>query len=61
MILSTHVIPEAERLCDSLGIIVGGRLLAQGTREEILAEHRAESIEEVFFSLYREDGQGGAA
>ena len=60
VVLSTHVIQEAERLCDRIGIIVGGTLLAQGSREEILATHRASSVEEVFFSLYREEAQGGA-
>jgi sodium transport system ATP-binding protein len=59
VIVSTHVIQEAERLCDSLGILVAGRLLAQGPKEQILAQHRARSIEEVFFSLYREEGRGG--
>jgi len=61
VVLSTHVIQEAERLCDTLGILVGGSLLAQGPREQLLSEHHASSIEEVFFSLYREDGRGGAA
>ena len=61
VILSTHVIQEAERLCDSLGILVAGQLLEQGSRDEILARHKAASVEEVFFSLYREEGKGGAA
>ena len=60
VILSTHVIQEAERLCDNLGILVGGSILTQGPREKVLAEHHASSIEEVFFLLYREDGRGGA-
>jgi sodium transport system ATP-binding protein len=60
VVLSTHVIPEAERLCDTLGILVGGRLLAHGSREEILREHGAATIEDVFFALYHEDTKGAA-
>jgi sodium transport system ATP-binding protein len=61
VILSTHVIQEAERLCDTLGILVAGQLLAQGSRGEILSRHQAGSVEEVFFSLFREERQGGVA
>ena len=57
VLLSTHVIQEAERLCDSLGILVAGQILEQGTRAEILSRHGASSIEEVFFALYRENGR----
>ena len=32
---STHVLEVAERLCDRLAIIHGGRLIASGTLEEL--------------------------
>jgi sodium transport system ATP-binding protein len=60
VVLSTHVVQEAERLCDSLGILVAGQILAQGTREQIISQHGASSIEDVFFALYRENGKEGA-
>jgi len=37
VIYSTHVMSEVEKLCDRVGIIHGGRLLAEGTLDEISA------------------------
>jgi ABC-2 type transport system ATP-binding protein len=37
VILSTHYMEEAERLSDRIGIIAGGRLIAFGTLDELLA------------------------
>jgi len=42
VLLSTHYLDEAERLCDRVGIIDGGRIIREGT----LAELRA-SVEDV--------------
>lgn len=52
VVLSTHVLHEAERLCDDVGILVDGRLLAVGTVDEVREKHEANSLEEVFFTLY---------
>jgi len=35
VIFSTHVMSEVEKLCDSIGIIHGGRLLAGGTLADL--------------------------
>ena len=32
VIYSTHIMSEVEKLCDQVGIIHGGRLVAEGTR-----------------------------
>jgi ABC-2 type transport system ATP-binding protein len=37
VIYTTHYMEEAERLCDRVGIIDGGRLVAEGTRRELVA------------------------
>jgi ABC-2 type transport system ATP-binding protein len=37
ILYTTHYMEEAERLCDRIGIIDGGRILAEGTREELVA------------------------
>lgn len=36
-LLTTHYMEEAERLCDRIGIIDDGRLIAEGTRAELVA------------------------
>src|SRR4051794_25395387 len=47
IILTTHVMDEAEK-CDRLGMIRDGRLIAVGTRKELLQETNSSSIEEAF-------------
>ena len=45
---STHVLEVAEKLCDKVGIIKGGRLIRSGTMEEVKGD---DSLEEVFLEL----------
>ena len=47
ILLSTHYMDEAERLCDRLLIIVGGKILATGTPRELVAERVASYTLEV--------------
>jgi sodium transport system ATP-binding protein len=57
VLFSTHVLSEAERLCDRIGVIHGGRLLDCGTYEE-LAERTGERwLEDIFRTLV--GAQGG--
>lgn len=53
VIISTHIMSEAEKLCDRLAIIIAGRKVAEGTVEEILKDNNAEDLEEAFFELYK--------
>jgi len=55
ILLSTHVMSEAERLCDHVGVIHNGRLLAQGPVAEVKAAAGAATIEDAFFALIRRD------
>ncbi|RJP74776.1 MAG: ATP-binding cassette domain-containing protein [Candidatus Zixiibacteriota bacterium] len=48
ILFSTHVMREAERLCDRVGIIHRGRLAAQGTLEELRRQFGSPDLEEVF-------------
>ena len=45
---STHVLEVAEKLCDKVAIIKGGRLIRAGTIEEVKGD---DSLEEVFLEL----------
>ena len=53
VILTTHILDVAERLVDRIGIIQSGRLLAQGTLDELrLKSGRKDStLEDVFLHL----------
>ena len=45
---STHVLEVAEKLCDKVAIIQGGRLIRSGTMEQVKGD---DSLEEVFLEL----------
>jgi len=51
VIFSTHVMSEAEKLCDQIGIIHGGRLLAEGTLEELRARSGIRDLEDIFVGI----------
>ena len=51
VVLSTHVLSDAQRLCDRVGIIHEGRLLCEGSVEELMEIHGEQDIEYLFFSL----------
>ena len=48
---STHVLEVAEKLCDKVAIIKQGKLIKEGTMEEVRGD---ESLEEVFLELEAE-------
>ncbi|WP_414663375.1 ABC transporter ATP-binding protein [Horticoccus sp. 23ND18S-11] len=48
VIYSTHIMSEVEKLCDVIGIIHGGRLLAEGTLENLRSRYREHDLEEIF-------------
>ena len=51
IIFSTHIMREAERLCDRIAILHRGEVLAEGTLEELQNQHSEHDLEELFFQL----------
>jgi sodium transport system ATP-binding protein len=51
LIFSTHIMREAERLCDRIGIIHRGSILTEGTLDELRDRHGERDLEELFFRL----------
>jgi ABC-2 type transport system ATP-binding protein len=50
--LSTHILEIAERMCDRIGIINEGQLIAVGTMQELRAIGKGEtSLEDIFLNL----------
>lgn len=58
LIISSHVMDEAER-CDRLGFIRQGKLLAQGSATELLAQAGARTLEEAFLRFVEGGLEGG--
>ena len=57
VLLSTHIMEQAQTLCDRIGIINKGRLVAEGTLDELRQlEHAAgASLEDIFLRLTEQD------
>src|SRR5713101_3036766 len=51
VIFSTHVMTEAEKLCDTIGIIHNGRLLAEGTLAEFRERYGQSDLEDIFVRI----------
>jgi ABC-2 type transport system ATP-binding protein len=51
IILTTHYMEEAQKLCDRVGIIDHGKLIALGTPDKLVSENNANSLEDVFIKL----------
>jgi sodium transport system ATP-binding protein len=55
LLLSTHIMRIAEKLCDRIGILHRGRLLACGTLDSLTQRFGGEDLEEVFFAAVGSD------
>ena len=53
VIMTTHILEVAERMADRIGVIAVGRLIAEGTLEELRrhAGNSASTLEETFLTL----------
>ncbi len=60
VIFSTHVMSEAEKLCDTIGIIHNGKLLAEGTLAELRARSRLDDLEEIFVRTVEDSPRGAS-
>jgi sodium transport system ATP-binding protein len=61
IVFSTHIMREAERLCDRIAIMHRGRILAEGPLDELRDEHHEPDLEELFFRLISEQEIGHPA
>jgi sodium transport system ATP-binding protein len=51
VLFSTHIMREAERLCDRIAVMNHGRILAEGTLEELLEKTGTRHLEDAFIQL----------
>jgi ABC-2 type transport system ATP-binding protein len=52
ILMSTHILEIAERMCDRIGIIQEGKMIAEGTMEELRTQAKGQSsLEEIFLEL----------
>jgi ABC-2 type transport system ATP-binding protein len=57
VIMTTHILEVAERMADRIGVIAGGRLIAQGTLQELHGQtgKGTTTLEETFLTLVAEE------
>ena len=55
IILSTHIFSLVEKLCDRVGVIIGGRMAAEGALDEVRG---GKSMEDAFFDIYKREVTG---
>jgi sodium transport system ATP-binding protein len=57
IVFSTHIMREAERLCDRVAIMHRGKILAEGKVDDMKHEHGGGDLEEAFFALIRREDE----
>jgi ABC-2 type transport system ATP-binding protein len=62
VIMTTHILEVAERMADRVGVMTAGRLIAEGTLDELRHQAGAglATLEETFLALVESDGEHGA-
>lgn len=60
VLISTHIMNVAEKLCDRFGILVDGEIKDLGSLDSILNSHSSEHLEDVFFGYILSKGGGEA-
>lgn len=53
VLVSTHIMSEAQRLCDRLAMIIDGRCVFEGSLQEALDENHTTDLEDAFFEIYK--------
>jgi sodium transport system ATP-binding protein len=56
VLLSTHMMSQAEEICDLIGVIGAGRVLGEGTKEELCEKTGTRTLRQAFFALVRGAG-----
>ncbi len=51
VLISTHIMQEVSALCDRIYVIKEGKIIAEGSEEELVAESRSRNLEEAFLKL----------
>lgn len=58
VVISTHIMDVVEKLCDRVGIILNGKIIALGTVDEICQDMMCSNLEDAFFALYKKHSKG---
>ena len=51
IVLSSHILEEVRILCDNVAIVSAGRVVAQGSPEDLCSQTDSQSLEDAFIKL----------
>lgn len=57
ILISTHLLEEAENVCNRIIMINKGTIVADGTLKDILEKHNKNNLEEIFYDLAGDEGE----
>jgi ABC-2 type transport system ATP-binding protein len=62
VIMTTHILDVAERMADRVGVMAGGRLIAEGTLDELRRQAGSgiATLEDTFLALVETESEPGA-
>ncbi len=60
LVLTTHYMDEAEQLCDRLVVMDAGRIVAEGSPQELIRRHATREVLELRFPAGRNEEHAGA-
>jgi ABC-2 type transport system ATP-binding protein len=55
ILLTTHDMAEAERLCARIGFLARGKLVAEGTAPQLMKRAQAQTLDDAFIKLTGEE------
>lgn len=55
IVLSTHIFSLVEKLCDRVGVIIGGKMVREGTLDAVRG---GQTMEDAFFDIYKRTVEG---
>jgi len=55
VIISTHIMSLASKICDRIGIIINGKIIVNDTLDNIYQVYNSNDLEDIFFELYKKE------
>lgn len=55
VIISTHIMSLASKICDRIGIIINGKIIVNDTLNNIYQLYNSNDLEDIFFDLYKKE------
>ncbi len=55
VVISTHIMSLAQKLCNRVGIIINGKMVVCDQLDKVLEQYNSDDLEDVFFEMYSKE------